>query len=104
MKSILVAGKIDEYGKLLDEHWKIKKSFSKKMSNSKTDQLYKQLKNFGATGGKIIGAGGGGCFLCYVPKKNNRYFKKKIQKLKITNIPFSLFDNSEECTLKSFII
>ena len=38
------------------------------MSNSKTDQLYKQLKNFGATGGKIIGAGGGGCFLCYVPK------------------------------------
>ena len=104
MKSILVAGKIDEYGKLLDEHWKIKKSFSKKMSNSKTDQLYKQLKNFGATGGKIIGAGGGGCFLCYVPKKNNRYFKKKIQKLKITNIPFSLFDNNEECTLKSFII
>ena len=70
------------------------------MSNSKTDQLYKQLKNFGATGGKIR------CRrrrMFFSTEKNNRYFKK-IQKLKITNIPFSLFDNNEECTLKSFII
>ena len=104
MKSTLIDGNINEYGKLLDEHWKIKKSFSKKMSNSKTDELYDQLKRFGATGGKIIGAGGGGCFLCYVPKKNNRYFRKKIQKLKITSIPFSLFDNNEESTSQTYII
>ena len=58
--------------------------------------MYKQLKNFGATGGKIIGAGGG-CF-CVIAEKKIITFQKKIQKLKITNIPFSLFDNNEECT------
>ena len=51
-----------------------------------------------------LGAGVGGCFLCYVPKKNNRYFRKKIQKLKITIIPFSLFDNNEERTSQTYII
>ena len=41
------------------------------MSNSNVDILYKQLKKNGATGGKIIGAGGGGFLMVYVLKKIN---------------------------------
>jgi D-glycero-alpha-D-manno-heptose-7-phosphate kinase len=47
----------------LDEHWKLKKQLSNKISLSKVDSLYEEVKErFGVLGGKIIGAGGGGFF------------------------------------------
>ena len=45
------------------------------MSNQKIEKLYLDLKKNGSTGGKIIGAGGGGFFMSYVPKKSQKIFK-----------------------------
>ena len=64
-----------------------KKNLSRKMSSSPIDEIYDLAINKGALGGKLLGAGGGGFFLLYVPyeKQKNfmRYFKKFIR------IPFN---------------
>ena len=63
----------------LHKAWKIKKNISKSISNKKIDMLYNLGIKMGSTGGKLLGAGGGGYILFYVPKKNHisfqRYFK-----------------------------
>ena len=51
----------------MDEHWRVKKTMSTKMSDPKIDRLYALAKEKGVTGGKIMGAGGGGFFLFYCP-------------------------------------
>lgn len=63
---LLLDGNFDEYGKLLDKLWTLKKMMSPDISNGKLDEIYEQLKQeFGVLGGKLIGAGGGGFFLVY---------------------------------------
>ena len=73
--SPLINGNIKRIGEIMDDHWALKKTLSKKISNSKIDKDYIELKSFGSPGGKIIGAGGGGFFLMAVPKNINKYRK-----------------------------
>ena len=61
-------GNLDEFGKLMDVHWRAKKRLSKKISNTVIDDLYEVGLANGALGGKILGAGGGGFMLFYCPK------------------------------------
>jgi len=84
-------------GELLDKTWRLKKQLGP-VSNPKIDKLYaKALKN-GATGGKILGAGGGGFLLLYTNDKD------KLRKaIKLTEIPLEsepegskiIFNNEE---------
>ncbi len=57
---------IEGMAKDLDLAWERKRSLSKLITNSETDELYLAAKNSGAMGGKILGAGGGGCLLFFV--------------------------------------
>ena len=59
---------LDQFGKLLDEQWKIKRSLTNKISNKNIDEIYSAGINAGAIGGKLLGAGGGGFMLFYVSK------------------------------------
>ncbi len=68
---------LDEFGRLMDEHWLEKKKTSGKISNDIFDKYYHLAKQSGASGGKIIGAGGGGFFMFYT---NTREKKKRIRK------------------------
>lgn len=63
----LLRGRLFDFGKLLNEAWQLKKQFSKKISNQRIDDLYSGALKNGAIGGKLLGAGGGGFFLFYVP-------------------------------------
>jgi len=73
--NLLENNDLNEYGKLMNYHWKIKQERSKDMSNSRINYLYEEgLKN-GAIGGKLVGAGGGG-FLMFYCKDKNRLIKK----------------------------
>lgn len=65
IKRALEKGNVDRFGKLLDEHWKIKKAMSSKISSGEIDECYEFAKRHGALGGKIMGAGGGGFFMFY---------------------------------------
>lgn len=65
---VISSGNLDEFGRLMDVHWRTKKKLSKKISNTVIDDLYEVGISNGALGGKILGAGGGGFLLFYCPK------------------------------------
>lgn len=63
-----IAGDLDGWGHMLHEHWLSKKQLSSKISWPHIDQLYDHVRaNFGVTGGKVIGAGGGGFLMLFTP-------------------------------------
>ena len=64
---LLNGGKIATLGGILNEAWELKKSVTPEVSTPEIDALYEQGLSFGATGGKLLGAGGGGFFLFFVP-------------------------------------
>jgi len=95
-KKILETGDINEIGPIFDYHWELKKNFGKFMSNVKIDKLYDMLKSYGATGGKIIGAGGGGFLMMYVPSYKIPKFKKLIKKKNIDYLDWKFCNNRSE--------
>lgn len=54
-----------DFAKMLDEAWQKKKSITSGISNPEIDELYQKAISAGATGGKLLGAGGGGFILLY---------------------------------------
>ncbi len=63
----LLAGDIASLGIMLDDAWRMKKSLSARISNPVLDALYEAGRSAGAWGGKVLGAGGGGCVLFLAP-------------------------------------
>lgn len=91
IKKCLEKDDVDEFGRLMDEHWNEKKKTSSKISNSSIDKQYEQAKRNGALGGKIIGAGGGGFLMFYVKDRDvkNNLRKEFISSgLKEVKMPF----------------
>lgn len=66
IKEQLLRGNLEMFGKSLDKAWRLKRTFSKKISNKNIDAIYEHAIKNGAIGGKLMGAGGGGFFLFYV--------------------------------------
>jgi D-glycero-alpha-D-manno-heptose-7-phosphate kinase len=66
MKRALLAGRLDDFGLLLNEGWENKKRMAEGITNARVDEVYDVARRAGALGGKISGAGGGGFmfFLC----------------------------------------
>jgi D-glycero-alpha-D-manno-heptose-7-phosphate kinase len=62
-KIALEDGDLKEIGRLLNEHWKTKKSMTPNTSTPEIDAIYELAVKNGATGGKIMGAGGGGFYM-----------------------------------------
>jgi len=96
-EQLLVKNKFDDFGKLLNDGWKLKKSLSKIISNKKIDDLYEFSINNGATGGKLLGAGGGGFMLLYIPHHKQKKFFKKIKH--VINVPFNFTEESSQIIL-----
>jgi len=63
----LLAGDFDGLGKMLHEGWLLKKTLASNVSNPVIDDLYIAGMDAGAWGGKVLGAGGGGCLLFMAP-------------------------------------
>tara|TARA_X000000368_G_C23020792_1_gene707874 strand:- start:104 stop:1114 length:1011 start_codon:yes stop_codon:yes gene_type:complete len=80
-KNLLISKKLDlnMLGFLLNQNWKIKKNFTKTVSNIYLNKIYNDAISAGCLGGKLLGAGGGGFFL-FICKKNIQ--KKVISKIK----------------------
>lgn len=64
----LVQGDVDYVGRELDRTWQIKKKLAGGISTKNIDKMYDTAISAGAVGGKILGAGGGGFMLLYVPE------------------------------------
>ncbi|MFA5140259.1 MAG: GHMP kinase [Elusimicrobiota bacterium] len=63
----LQEGSVDEFGMILHEGWLLKKRLEQGISNPSIDKAYEAARRDGAKGGKILGAGGGGFLLLFVP-------------------------------------
>lgn len=81
LKKQLELGNIDALGEILDENWKIKKTLAKGISNPQFDEWYETAIKNGALGGKILGAGGSGFFLFYVPEEKQDKFRRAMSDL-----------------------
>ena len=92
MRNYLLKGELSNFGKMLDLAWKNKKSLSKKISSNFLDKVYKEGIKNGALGGKLLGAGGGGCFLFYVKPEDRNRIIKIMNDLGLKLIPF-VFEN-----------
>jgi D-glycero-alpha-D-manno-heptose-7-phosphate kinase len=88
-KNFLIKGYNDEFGKLLSETWHLKKKLTKNINNSHLEEIYNLGLRSGAIGGKLLGAGGGGYFLFYVPIKNRKQFLGKFNSNKVKSVKFS---------------
>jgi D-glycero-alpha-D-manno-heptose-7-phosphate kinase len=84
---VLAHGNPALMGPLLHENWELKRSLSSGISNQAVDLMYAQARRYGASGGKITGAGGGGFLLLYALPENHRSI---LRALRLRDIPFSL--------------
>lgn len=82
---------LNEFGRLLDYTWKLKRGISSGISTDSIDGLYAKGMEAGALGGKLLGAGGGGFLLFYVEEDKQESVKKAMQDL--LHVPFE-FENS----------
>lgn len=89
--AILTNGDLNEFGRLLDYTWRLKRGFNAAVSTDTIDSFYETAKKAGALGGKLLGAGGGGFLLLYVPQDRQQSVSQALSALK--EIPFK-FENS----------
>jgi D-glycero-alpha-D-manno-heptose-7-phosphate kinase len=81
LKNALLRGKLNEFGHLLHEAWQHKKQMADGISDPKIDELYDTARNYGAHGGKITGAGGGGYMFFYCRFDKKHIVAKELEKL-----------------------
>jgi len=89
MRFALKQKDLEEFGKLLHQSWLKKRESSKIVTTTLADRIYKIARNEGAQGGKLLGAGGGGCLLIYAPPKARQKLIPSIQKYGLKLLPFA---------------
>lgn len=87
---ILGHGELDDFGRLLDQAWKFKKSLSSAISNPVIDEAYGAACQAGALGGKLLGAGASGFMVFYVPEGRQNSVREALRGL--MHVPFSFED------------
>jgi len=80
-KILVDTGDLREFGRLLDESWKLKRSLSSKIAPGFVNEIYDIARQAGADGGKLLGAGGGGFMLIFVTPDKRASVLKSLQKL-----------------------
>lgn len=90
LKNYLSNSDINYFGKLLHENWTFKKQFATKITNNIIDSYYTKAINAGASGGKILGSGGGGFMLFYCNSNMvNKRVREALKELRELNFQFS---------------
>jgi D-glycero-alpha-D-manno-heptose-7-phosphate kinase len=87
-------GPLDDFGKLLHAAWLAKSSLSKKVTNTAINEIYSQALATGAVGGKLLGAGGGGFLLLFVPPDLQPRMKQCLDGL--VHVPFEFSPRGSE--------
>ncbi|MDP3727418.1 MAG: kinase [bacterium] len=91
MKILASNRDIREFGELLHQGWQAKKAISTAISNPHIDGIYAVAIEHGAFGGKLLGAGGGGFMLLFVPPERHAAMRERLKKF--IHVPFK-FDFS----------
>lgn len=86
----------DKFGMFLDETWREKRKISQGISSPDLDSKYSYAIECGALGGKILGAGGGGYFLFYVPVERQKKFRALMKDTGMTEFRFNFSDEGSK--------
>lgn len=98
----LKSGDIVEFGELMHEQWMKKRNLPGGVSNPDFDRIYEVARDNGAIGGKLVGAGGGGCFVFLVDTLRKKRLKEVMVKEGLQEKAFD-FDFSGAQLLTTFI-
>lgn len=94
---ILESGDLQDFGRLLDEAWEIKRSLSQSVSTSEIDAAYAAAKKAGALGGKLLGAGGGGFMMLFAEPDRHEAVKKALPGF--LHVPFDFEPSGSQIVL-----
>jgi D-glycero-alpha-D-manno-heptose-7-phosphate kinase len=100
MRNLILRGNLYKFGTCLNKAWELKRSFSSKISNQFLDTIYSSALENGAIGGKLLGAGGGGYFLFFVPAFSKAKLLNWINESGLIYTPFRF----EESGLQSWTV
>ena len=82
---------LDDFGRMLDHTWKLKRQTGAAVSTNSIDELYARGMAAGALGGKLLGAGGGGFLVFYVQPERQASVRWAMRDL--MHIPFEFEDS-----------
>lgn len=86
LKERLSTGNSAAAGDILHEGWMLKRSLAEGISQESLDGIYDRARAAGATGGKLLGAGGGGFFVFYVPGDRQEAVRRALAPLRQVEI------------------
>ncbi len=88
LREELLNGNTDATGDILHTGWIYKKELAKGITNLQIDEAYEAARKAGASGGKLLGAGGGGFLLFYVKEEHQTKVREALKNLKELNFKF----------------
>jgi D-glycero-alpha-D-manno-heptose-7-phosphate kinase len=88
---------LDEFGRLLHESWKIKRTLTQKITNGSINEIYEAGLSAGALGGKLLGAGGGGFMLFFVSPERREALRERLKHLLC--VPFAFSDRGSHVVI-----
>lgn len=86
-RDALIAGELENFGQLMNEHWEHKRIRSSGMTNDFIDDIYNKALQNGAVGGKLVGAGGGGFLMFYASDRSK--LRAAMNKCNLEEVRFS---------------
>ena len=90
LKDALTQGNLDDFGAILNQNWLLKQSLATGITNQRINDLYATALDAGALGGKLLGAGGGGFMLFYVPTQKQSAVDMAMQTLDAESFDFNM--------------
>jgi D-glycero-alpha-D-manno-heptose-7-phosphate kinase len=88
---------LDLFGELLHESWILKQKLNPLSVTPELASMYQSALENGATGGKVLGAGGGGFMLFWVPPSNQLRFRDFVKRY--LHVPFKIESKGTQCIL-----
>ncbi len=86
----LLRNETTQVGPVLARAWELKKQMGSRVTNGILDTYYQKALRAGAEGGKVLGAGGGGCLLLHVQPRVQPKVRRAMQRAGLTEVPFAM--------------
>jgi D-glycero-alpha-D-manno-heptose-7-phosphate kinase len=86
----LLRNETRQVGEILGRAWELKKHMGSRVTNQVLDSYYRKAQKAGAEGGKVLGAGGGGCLLLYVQPRRQASVRRAMLSAGLTEVPFAM--------------
>jgi D-glycero-alpha-D-manno-heptose-7-phosphate kinase len=90
IRHCLQHGDLRRFGEILAESWEQKKKLARGVSNPRIDELYDLALRYGASGGKLAGAGGGGFLMFYCDEPWQEAVTRALERAGLVRMDFAL--------------